>query len=175
MVAKVLTWKEKWSLLSDRASRAMLSAYERTVLMDELFADQDFRAEHGNPDDFVLAEIFEKVNPDLALTFLELRAVLLAFPRRESWSGKSLRMLYTEARALGKATDDTPAKEPQPRATREQIEELETKFRYQTQRAESLANEAVELRGENVKLRATIQRLEGRIFELERQLKLQPA
>ena len=60
------------------------SAYQRTKLLVQVFKDRDFRAEAGNVDDFRAAEVLDEYVEDLALSFLELRAMYEHFPKESS-------------------------------------------------------------------------------------------
>ena len=60
------------------------SAFKRATILNKVFLDQDFRLENNAVDDFGLAKILDAYVEDLALRFLELRAMLEQFPEGES-------------------------------------------------------------------------------------------
>lgn len=136
------------------------SAYRRTKLLVQVFADRDFRAEAGNVDDFRAAEVLDEYVEDLALSFLELRAMIEHFPRESQWSEGKLRSMYKEVMEAG----GQPEREIRPRhkISLAQFAELEDKFRKEQARVKELQKQNAQLRSELDQAQTRLRRLEKR-------------
>lgn len=76
--------------------KAGLGAYQRAKILVQVFDDRDFRADHGNLDDFQAADLLSEHVSDLCLGFLELRAMLAHFPSEADWKNGNLRRMHAE-------------------------------------------------------------------------------
>lgn len=169
----------KAKLLNARAMRGKggFAAYDRVTLLNGVFDDRDFRADIGNVDDFRAADVLNEYTEDLALRFLELRAMLEHYPERSQWKDGKLRTMYDEMRAA-RNVDAEPTKRQRQSVTREQYDALQNDKQHAEARAKFLdgelsqrQNRLAELERENAQLKQALARAEGRIEELERQMK----
>lgn len=163
------TYKSRLIAASELKRSGLVHLHERVQTLVEVFEDQAFRADIGG-DDFKLAAVLDKYVDDCALSFLELRSVLQAFPKADQWLDANLRQLYADAVAREskpKETGDTdkPARRS---ATVKELDELSLKLKDAEFVGKTLTEEVSELRQENRRLLAENARLEGRISELER-------
>lgn len=162
------------------------NAYERAKLLVGVFADSDFRADYQQYDDAKLAEELDQYVDDLALDFLQLKALYERFPSSSDWEDGRINKLYRtliEEKAneqRRKANNDVrPVVERVTKKDvaqlRDQLQRAEVRVGENALRAETAENEVQSLRAENAALKAKIARLEGRIEELERRRQLQVA
>jgi len=168
-MAKQIGYKKKLMNVSELKASGIERLHERVVLLVEVFEDADFRSDISG-DDFAMSVALDKYVDDCALSFLELRSVLQAFPAAAEWQQASLRQLYADAvakSAPAPSAGDAPKRERRA-VTVKQFEQVETELKDATCRANTLVDEITELRAENRRLIAENARLEGRISELER-------
>lgn len=134
------------------------SAYQRTKLLVQVFLDREFRAEAGNVDDFRAAEVLDEYVEDLALRFLELKAMVEHFPREKDWSEGKLRTMYKTVMEAG----GQPEREIQRRhkITLEQYAELEDKWKKELARNRQLQKENAQLRSELDQVQTRLRKLD---------------
>jgi hypothetical protein len=157
-------------------STAVSAIYDRVKLLDEaVFNDADFRADIGNADDFKAGEYLNEFLDDVAYTFLQLRAILTAFPDRAQWEGKSLGELRGATLQQHAEHQPEPAKVTRRTVTIKEHEKAIEEAAKQTARAKHYETMLVETRQsydellkENRELRHQLSVAEGRIVELER-------
>jgi hypothetical protein len=160
-------------LLQARALRgkAGTKAFDRAAILVKVFEDGEFRQDCGNLDDFRAAELLDEYVEDLALGFLDLRAMLAHYPRRRQWAeGRLSKMLREMVRAKEKAL---PVAARPPRVaiaeTRKQLEQQLEVARREKAKIEYARKDEIghlkariaELEAENAELRARIEALEG--------------
>ncbi len=135
------------------------SAYQRTKILVQVFLNRDFRAEAGNVDDGRAAEVLDEYVEDLALRFLELKAMYEYFPKDSQWSEGKLRSMYKEVMEAGAQ----PPREVQRRhkITLEQYAELEAKWKKELARVQ-------QLRKENTQLRSELDQIQTRLRKYEK-------
>lgn len=158
-------------------SEAGKNAHKRATILCQVFDDRDFRADIGALDDFGAAEVLDAECEDLCVGFLELRAMLAAFPDATDWSDGKLATLYK--RTQEKADAEAPEKPARTvnRVTRKEME-VETNARKDAEamlrRVEKQQKDTEsELAGVRAQLAAALsenERLKGRLEELERLL-----
>lgn len=85
-------------LLEAKALRGQAggAAYDRAKLLNAVFEDTEFLADLGSIDQDKAAKVLDDYVQDLALSFLELRALFLHFPKRAAWEDGKLRDMYDE-------------------------------------------------------------------------------
>jgi len=163
----------KTLLLNARKLRGKsgVKAFDRASILCTVFDDGEFRQDCGNLDDFRAAELLDEYVEDLALGFLDLRAMLAHYPRRQQWAdGRLSKML----REMVKATETAlPSAARPPRMaiaeTRKQLEQQLEEARREKAKIEyakhdeiaQLKLRIVELETENANLRARIEILES--------------
>lgn len=163
--------------------KAGSGAHQRAKLLVAVFNDRDFRADHGNLDDFQAADQLDQYVADLCLGFLELKAMLEHFPNEDRWKKGDLKRMHAEMLA---ANRPAPQRDDAPRVRRTvKLAEFDQvaaeKRRYETQ-ATSYASELTRLREKVVALekerdllRNELQSAEQRITELQEMLENEPA
>lgn len=172
-------WKQLLAKAREMRGQSGLKAYDRAQDLVEVFNDRDFRAERGNVDDLKAAKKLDQYVGDLCCEFLELRDMLSYYPSRDQWGDGNLAKMKREMyEAHRKSKRDSEAEaEPITRTRptlaeykdlKKEADELKVRTKYQ-------ADEVALLREENHRLRTELARAEGRIQELERIVKLQPA
>lgn len=124
-------------------SKGGKSAWERAKILVAVFDDQKFRTDCGNIDDFRAAEILDDYVDDLALGFLDLRAMLKHFPERKTWMEGRLRRLYNQM--LKEMAAAKVPKQPRQKVaeTRKQLERQVEETRREAIRAKAAAQETV--------------------------------
>jgi len=177
-----MTTKQKGSIvrykqLLIQAGRMQAKTRDRIKLLVEVFEDGQFRADLGGADDVQAAKVLDGYVKDLAITFLESHAVLMRFPDAEDWKSGDLRGMYQtvrdESRAL-RDEDENGRKSPR-RITIIEHEKIVAENSELEGRNKYLQSEVNHLRTENASLREQIATLKGRLTELERIAKLEPA
>ena len=165
-------WKQL--LREARAHYQKLTAccWRMTKSLVAMFDDAEFRAEVGARDDHQTADWIDAEFPGLPLRFLQLRAVLAEYPRETDWKGKKLVELFEAIRDSAEV-QERPAR-TQRRVTLKQFEELGADRDHWKTRAEYLEERTASLERERAEDARTVQRLEGRIEELERLLAREP-
>ena len=162
----------KTKLLEARKLRGKsgVKAFDRARILCLVFDDGQFRQECGNLDDFRAAELLDEYVDDLAVGFLDLRAMVKAYPKRSQWAdGKLGRML----REMLRRQDDAPTPNRPVRVavaeTRKQLERQLEEARREKARIAAVEKDVVsqlkariaELENENAQLRQRIATLEG--------------
>ena len=134
------------------------SAYQRTKLLVQVFQNREFRAEAGNVDDFRAAEVLDEYVEDLALRFLELKAMIEHFPKERDWSEGKLRSMYKTVMEAGSA----PEREIQRRhkISLQQYAELEEKYKKELARNRQLQKQNAQLKSELDQVQTRLRRLE---------------
>ena len=137
------------------------SAFKRATILNRVFLDQDFRLENNAVDDFGLAQILDAYVEDLALRFLELRAMLELFPRENQWGEGKLRSMYE---AVVEKNGEAQEREVRPRhkISLAQYAALEEKFRREQARSKQLQQKVDELEAELKEARTRLKRLDRR-------------
>lgn len=155
------------------------NAFQRACMLVNVFNDRDFRADHSQYDDGKLADELDQYVDDLALSFLQLKALLERFPEESDWAQGRLNKMYAELleelreqRSKARDNEDKPIVERLTKKDfsnlREQLHRAEVRVGETSLRAETAENEVASLRAENAALKTKVSRLEGRIEELER-------
>jgi uncharacterized protein YceH (UPF0502 family) len=166
------TWKELLSEARSLMGRAGANAYRRAKILCRVFNDVDFRAAHGNLDDFQAADLLDDLVQDLCLSFLDLRRVLDRFPRRKDWREGRLSRMFAEATKA--TTQERPLSgKPRPVSgeTRARLEAQLVEARKEHARLRAAAtSELDQLRARVADLEAENAALHQRIDELERLL-----
>ena len=168
-MAKQQNYKQKLLYVSEIKATGLTQLHQRVRLLVEVFEDQVFRADIGG-DDYALATALDAYVDDCALTFLELRSVMQAYPEATQWERAKLRSLYTDATAKERPAKDDEEKPARRTATVKELDELSLKLKDAEFVGKTLTEEVSELRQENRRLLAENARMEGRISELERMI-----
>lgn len=123
--------------------------------------------------DWLNAELKDEFQ-DVLYDFLQLRAVLLQFPKAADWEGRPIQELYLEtahaAETLPTAARTNPGYRDRANTAEEKVKDLTARNNYLEGQVKEQGEQITELRLENRTSRETILRLEGRIIELERLL-----
>ena len=170
-----VAYKQKILRVEQLRNSSRQNIHQRVRLLVDIFADEEFRADHHDLDDFGLAELLDAYLEDTALTFREAQRVLEKYPKYADWQTKSLRELYAEATA----EDAADVKEPTGRtrrsatikeleASEQRVKDYEARLKFSETNQERLAKELNEALAENRRLVVEVALLEGRISELER-------
>jgi hypothetical protein len=172
-------YKQKLLIAADLKRQSAELIYDRFRLLNEVFDDQDFRADVGGTDFQWAAELDTYVE-DLDFGFLDLRTVFEHFPDRNVWVERKLMDLFIEATQRNAKPDDEP-KVKRPRATQAQLKAAEQKAEAADQKVAELTCElehATErlseieiLQREVDRLREKLRLAYQRIGELETELK----
>jgi hypothetical protein len=174
-----MNYKKRITELERLRRAGISSVFDRTVHLKALMFDQDYRTSVGDLDDFQMSEHLDAYVSDSALSVLELLAVLEKFPKDLQWQEMSLRELYRKSVEKSDAETDKPQRSRRGVTVKEHeraldnIRELEYSVKAANERADEKDKMINELRDEVKTLVAQLARSEGRIIELERQLKLQ--
>jgi hypothetical protein len=163
---RTASYKKLLTECSQLREASVASAFRRTTLLCQVFDNDEFRADIHAVDDHAVAEFLDGYVSDLALSFLELRAVLQAFPNEADWQKHGLVELYRQASEA--RTDRGAAPRTCRRATIRELDKAREEASANKKWAEHLENERKTLADENRELRLEIARLRGRIEELER-------
>lgn len=176
-----MNYKKRVAELERLKAAGINSIYDRTVHLKALMFDQDYRAALGNLDDFQMSEYLDSYVSDSALTVLELLAVLERFPKCDQWQETSLRDLYKDAVSRSDAETEK-ASRPRRGVTikeheraLEKIDELEYSVKASSECLDEKDALIRELREQVQELTVQLAKADGRIQELERQLKYQHA
>lgn len=165
------------SAMSQQRDSLALSAYDRIKLLCEVFGDAEFRADLNLIDDGQAADWLDKECGDLGHPFLTLKAAYERHPQRESWRNATVYELSIDALAAEEEADReaSPPQRSVNRVTKAQYDEMAERAKHHEYRADQLSRDVAALREENAELRRDIAVAQGRIQELERMLKLEPA
>ncbi len=158
-------WKKLLQDAKTQAKRGLTCLYRQTVMLVEIFDDAEFRADCNLRDDHEAANWFDIEFPNSPLKFLEMRAILEAFPKEQEWRKQSLQDMFASIKP-GK-----PAEAAQ--RTRKGVKLAEYKAACEERdhykaRAKYLDDQVAELETERDSHRQEIAKLTGRIEELER-------
>jgi len=175
------TMAYKMQLLEARKLRGKsgVKAFDRAKILCAVFDDDEFRAECGNLDDFRAAALLDEYVDDLAVGFLDLRAMYKYYPRRSSWRegrlGKMLReMLRANETVIPAARPPRVATAETRKQLTQQLEEArrEKARLKQTKEDELIAfrqtkeTELAQLRSQIMKLKAENNRLRQLVIDL---------
>lgn len=173
-------WQEKLVEASKLRGQSGLAAYRRVQLLNEVFADLDWRDRVGLADDDKAMRVLDEYVEDLCLTYAELRMMAEHIPSRERWGSGKLASLYREMREVERAAarvdDDAKPRRTGPvaRAEFEAVQQQKAEVEYKAkQLQETVAqerDEIAELRRENAQLREQLAEARGRIQQLEKTL-----
>jgi hypothetical protein len=138
--------------------------YKLTKAMAEVYDDEDFlamcRGLSQEPDEWLDAEF-----PALPFRFVELKAILGAYPTEKEWRDNKLSVL---ADAIAVAEREPSDRKPPRRITKAEYEEVCKERDHFKFRAEYLDKQVADLQSELSDARSTITRMEGRLEEVER-------
>lgn len=87
-----MNWKEQLIHARSLMGKAGVIAYDRAVVLKEVFENDDFRADSG--DDMRSSRRLDEYVNDLCLTFLDLLQLLKHYPTRKQWASGKLRSMY---------------------------------------------------------------------------------
>ena len=174
---EVKSWKRSLIECRSLMGQAGESAYHRVQKLLVVFNDGEFRADNGLLDDFEAGEHLDEFTQDLALTFIELRALLDHFPKIDRWKTGKLKMMQAEMLAASKQRQN---EERQPhtvnRVTKANFEKVEQEAKtYKAALAkvekerETDSIKIERLERENLELRQEVAHLKGQIAELRRE------
>jgi len=167
------SWKKLLENVKALFAEARVNLHAITVLLVKIWEDKDFRHDAQLEDDYAASDWIDEYITDTDLTFLELRAVLVQFPKEEQWKESTIRDLYAQTK---KTTEEQAEAPPVNRtAWKKKAEEAEEKLKetefqnIQLKKVESdslerLTDQSQEIR--NLKEENAV--LRGRIEELER-------
>lgn len=113
-------WEMKMREARELRKKGAEVLFERICLLVACYDDTQFRAWHADNETDELDYLDEELS-DTAASFMTLKAVLVAYPERESWVKHNIRDLIAEIIASGKT-----AKEPStPKSWKSLAEELQ--------------------------------------------------
>ena len=135
------------------------SAFKRASLLNKVFLDRDFRLENNAVDDFGLAKILDAYVEDLALRFLELRAMLEQFPKESQWGEGKLRTMYDEVVAKSGEVQEREVR-PRHKISLAQYAALEEKYHREQTRCKQLQQKVDELETELKEAQTRLRKLE---------------
>lgn len=87
-------WKRLMLEARELMGQAGGVAYDRVVLLIQVFDDQDFKVDAG--DDHKASHRLDELLGDLCLDFLEARQLLRHYPDRDTWASGRLRKMYDD-------------------------------------------------------------------------------
>jgi len=167
-------WKKKLFKSRELRGKTAEIVYDRITLLVEIYDDDQFRQDSGDPDDLSAATLLDAEVGDLCADFLELRCVLDSFPNKGDWTDKNLKKLVAAA-LDGSRTRRKSKKSERRTVTLKEHEKIQVKAGEAEARAAQLGRVLDEsqkdmetLRQENQSLREDLAEARGRIRELER-------
>jgi hypothetical protein len=88
-------YKQLLIKVRDLQQTAKANVYQRVKLLVQVFANEDFRLDHG-ADDFVLSGILDQYVSDIGWGFMELRSILEYYPNEADWKDNRLTKMHDE-------------------------------------------------------------------------------
>jgi len=172
------SWKRLLTEAETLRGKSGLAAHRRARILCTLYDDADFLAERCGNDRDAMIEVLDELTEDLALSFAELRAMLVHFPHNKDWADGRLTTLYRRTLAAAKEARQEAADEcPRPSRRRVTIAEydrlagekqdVEARLRYTDERLQEAAQRIEKLASEVDKLTIENAELRGRIAELQ--------
>lgn len=186
MATKMAGYKALLLKCQELRGQAGAAAYDRAKMLVQVFDSQAWRADASPKagqllDDLDAGRLLDAYVEDLALGFLDLRAMLEHFPEREQWAQGLLKRMHAEMLAARETTEEQPARKRSV-VTKQELEAVENERDHLKARADYLTRDIAEvkdelkearqqvksLEAENRQLRESLARADGRISELER-------
>lgn len=179
--------QKKWEMLLAEAK--FLMQQSRDTLFDvvskmvSVSNDADFLAFHGGVIDKA-DEHLDQFLADYDITFREAELVLKYYPAREQWRNTGIRVMLAESivRRDEASKSGAPTRNSPRRVTIAEYEKLQEQLDTECKHTSAVVGELSEARSEMKTLREENRRLmrelavaEGRISELERMIKREPA
>ncbi len=158
-------WKKALLEARQQADRGLTCLFRQTKLLIEIFDDAEFRADAGLRDDLQAAEWLDAEFPNAPLKFLEMRAILQAFPEEKDWREQSLQEMFASIKPSKPEGQVQHARMSIKKADYEKA--CEERDHYKA-RAKYLDEQVAELEADRDTHRQEIAKLKGRIHELER-------
>lgn len=159
------TYKEILIKVLEMQSKSASDLYQRATLLVVVFDDSEFRADAGNADDHKAADMLDRYVGDSAYSFLQLRAMLIAEPKREAWKTKTLREIWDAASRKAEVTGAATATR---RAVKlkdfEQVQLERDSLQSQLAHTRKSGEETIE------ELRSLLRQREQEIAELKREI-----
>lgn len=106
-----MSYKQILTTVRELKQQSIDALHKRVTLLNQVFADPDFRADLGGVDDIKLAEVLDKYLDDTPFFFLEARWLLVQKPDVADWRNKSPRALYDELKSMVVERDNETADE----------------------------------------------------------------
>ena len=113
MAKQQLTFGQKLAQQRELRSQGAAVNYDRAVLLVCVYEDDDFRAE-CRANESEASEVLDDECGDLCCSFLQIKAVLERFPRKEQWTSQRLQdmlavVLDENRRETGERTAPRPS------------------------------------------------------------------
>ena len=145
--------------------------YRRMKILVGVFDDADFRADHGNLDDFKAGDLLNEFIDDCPFDFIDMRRIFNLFPKPKAWREHSIHQLYAKMLEHGATKKDRPltgVRRPVSAQTREVLENNLIEARKELARTKAQAvSELDQLRARVAELTEENAALKARVAELE--------
>lgn len=176
---KKLNWKASLARCRELMAQSGSTAYERAVLLVDVFGDPEFRAENQINTDRAAIKYLDAYCEDLCVRFTRLQALLKRFTDRSEspWSDGKFASCWKQLAEEQKAERGESTEIKRKRVSSVELQEAEqatederAKVKYLKAELDKATARIRELEAENAELRRENAELRGRLAELTRLL-----